>query len=77
VNLSEVNTRTGPIGVHADGIFLPVTRRVKGYTRIVGKYLTGRRKLFRPFQWCHWNRRRIWVRLAWKPTHQNRRCHRN
>jgi len=25
-----------------------VTRRVKGYTRFVGKYVTGRRKRFRP-----------------------------
>jgi len=25
-------------------IFIPVTRRVKGYTRFVGKYVTGRRK---------------------------------
>jgi len=30
------------------GIFIPVTRRVKGYTRFVGKYVTGRRKRFRP-----------------------------
>jgi len=29
-------------------IFIPVTRRVKGYTRFVGKYVTGRRKRFRP-----------------------------
>jgi len=29
-------------------IFTPVTRRVKGYTRFVGKYVTGRRKRFRP-----------------------------
>jgi len=28
--------------------FIPVTRRVKGYTRFVGKYVTGRRKRFRP-----------------------------
>jgi len=27
---------------------MPVTRRVKGCTRLVGKYVTGRRKLFRP-----------------------------
>jgi len=26
---------------------IPVTRRVKGYTRFVGKYVTGRRKRFR------------------------------
>jgi len=25
-------------------VFLPVTRSVKGYTRFVGKYVTGRRK---------------------------------
>jgi len=31
-------------------IFIPVTRRVKGYTRFVGKYVTGRRKRFRPHQ---------------------------
>jgi len=31
-----------------DIIFIPVTRRVKGYTRFVGKYVTGRRKRFRP-----------------------------
>jgi len=30
-------------------IFIPVTRRVKGYTRFVGKYVTGRRKRFRAF----------------------------
>jgi len=29
-------------------IFIPVTRRVKGYTRFVGKCVTGRRKRFRP-----------------------------
>jgi len=29
-------------------VFIPVTRRVKGYTRFVGKYVTGRRKRFRP-----------------------------
>jgi len=29
-------------------VFIPVTRRVKGYTRFVGKYETGRRKRFRP-----------------------------
>jgi len=27
---------------------LPVTPRVKGYTRLVGKYVTGRRKRFQP-----------------------------
>jgi len=27
---------------------IPVTRKVKGYTTFVGKYLTGRRKRFRP-----------------------------
>jgi len=25
-------------------VFMPVTRREKGYTRFVGKYVTGRRK---------------------------------
>jgi len=29
-------------------IIIPVTRRVKGYTRFVGKYVTARRKRFRP-----------------------------
>jgi len=29
-------------------IFIPVTRRVKGYTRFVGKCVTSRRKRFRP-----------------------------
>jgi len=29
-------------------ILIPVTCRVKGYTRFVGKYVTGRRKRFRP-----------------------------
>jgi len=29
-------------------VIIPVTRRVKGYTRFVGKYVTGRRKRFRP-----------------------------
>jgi len=28
-------------------VFIPVTRRVKRYTRFVGKYVTGRRKRFR------------------------------
>jgi len=31
----------------ANCIFIPVTRRVKGYTRFVGMYVTGRRKRFR------------------------------
>jgi len=29
-------------------VIIPVTRRVKWYTRFVGKYVTGRRKRFRP-----------------------------
>jgi len=29
-------------------MFIPVTHRVKGYTRFVGKYITGRRKRYRP-----------------------------
>jgi len=29
-------------------MFIPVTRRLKGYTRFVGKYATGRGKRFRP-----------------------------
>jgi len=29
-------------------VFIPVTRRVKGYTKFVGKYVTGGRKRFRP-----------------------------
>jgi len=29
-------------------LVIPDTRRVKGYTRFVGKYVTGRRKRFRP-----------------------------
>jgi len=29
-------------------LFIPVTRRVKEHTRFVGKYVTGRRKRFRP-----------------------------
>jgi len=29
-------------------LIIPVTRRVKGYTRFVGKYVTGRRKRFPP-----------------------------
>jgi len=31
-------------------IFIPVTRKVKGYTRFVGKYVTGRRKRFRRYK---------------------------
>jgi len=31
-------------------LVIPVTRRVKGHTRFVGKYVTGRRKRFRPHQ---------------------------
>jgi len=35
-------------------VFIPVTRRVKGYTRFVEKYVTGRRKRFRPHKVsCH------------------------
>jgi len=33
---------------HYNQIIISVTRRVKGYTRFVGKYVTGRRKRFRP-----------------------------
>jgi len=33
---------------YSEIVFIPVTRRVKGYTRFVGKYVTGRRKRFRP-----------------------------
>jgi len=33
---------------HLHWVIIPVTRRVKGYTRFVGKYVTGRRKRFRP-----------------------------
>jgi len=29
-------------------VIIPVTRTVKGYTRFVGKYVTGRRNRFRP-----------------------------
>jgi len=29
-------------------IFIPVSRRIKGYTSFVEKYVTGRRKRFRP-----------------------------
>jgi len=31
----------------SSNMFIPVTRRVKGYTRFVGKYVTCRRKRFR------------------------------
>jgi len=31
-------------------IIITVTRRVKGYTRFVGKYVTGRRKRFQPYR---------------------------
>jgi len=30
--------------------FIPVTCRVKGYTKFVGKYVTGRRMRFRPYK---------------------------
>jgi len=33
---------------NTEDIFVPVIRRVKRYTRFVGKYVTGRRKRFRP-----------------------------
>jgi len=33
-------------------VFISVTRRVKGDTRFVGKYVTGRRKRFRPHKVC-------------------------
>jgi len=33
-------------------IIIPDTRRIKGYTRFVGKYVTGRRKRFRPHEVC-------------------------
>jgi len=35
-----------------ENIFIPVTRRVKGHTRFIGMYVTGRRKRFRPHQVC-------------------------
>jgi len=35
--------------IRANCIF-NVTRRVKGYTRFVGKYVTVRRKRFRPYK---------------------------
>jgi len=31
-------------------VFIPVNHRVKGYTRFVGKYVTGRRESFRPYK---------------------------
>jgi len=37
---------------NCDIIFIPVTRRVKGYTRFVGKCVTGRRKRFQPHKVC-------------------------
>jgi len=37
---------------HSGYIFIPVTRRVKGYTRFVGMYVTGRRKRFQPHKVC-------------------------
>jgi len=33
-------------------VFIPVTRRIKGYTRFVGKYVTGIKKRFRPHKVC-------------------------
>jgi len=44
INLPSLVSRRIILGI----IFIPVTRRVKGYTRFVGKYVTGRRKRFRP-----------------------------
>jgi len=29
-------------------LIIPVTRRLEGYTKFVGRYVTGRRKRFRP-----------------------------
>jgi len=34
--------------IHFGALFIPVTPRVKEYTRFVGKYVTGKRKRFRP-----------------------------
>jgi len=31
-------------------IFIPVTRKVKGYTRFSGKYVTGKRKRLQPYK---------------------------
>jgi len=31
-------------------LYIPVTTRVKRYTRFVAKYVTGRRKRFRPYK---------------------------
>jgi len=33
-----------------NSVIIPVTRRVKGYTRFFGKYVTGKRKRFRPHE---------------------------
>jgi len=55
--MTKNRNRTLNQGVNALGkkfwknnIFIPVTRRVKGYTRFVGRYATGRRKQFRPYK---------------------------
>jgi len=37
---------------HSCEIFIPDTGRVKGYTRFVGKYITGKRNRFRPHGVC-------------------------
>jgi len=44
--------------------FIPVTRRVKGYTRFVGKYVTGRRNLFRPHKVLIFLNRRISAEIS-------------
>jgi len=34
--------------VYSKDVFIPITRRVKGYTRFVGMYVAGKRNRFRP-----------------------------
>jgi len=47
-NFPETRSQASAISLTHSAIFIPVTRRVKGYTRLVGKYVTGRRKRFWP-----------------------------
>jgi len=34
--------------VYSKDVFIPITRRVRGYTRFIGMYVAGRRNRFRP-----------------------------
>jgi len=46
LHLTKTMFNVSPL--ESNTFIIPVTRRVKGYTRFVGKYVPGKRKRFRP-----------------------------